>query len=124
MDKKTYDIIIVGGGIMGSAAAYYLMNADNNLRLAVVEMDPAYTRASTTLSMTNARIQFSLKENIQISQYAFEMLERFEEEMAVGDEKPNISCRRERTRFHTDKNSRNATEKAVALHKILGCHPD
>jgi L-2-hydroxyglutarate oxidase LhgO len=73
MSLKTYDIIIIGGGIMGSATAYYLMQADPNLRVAVIERDPSYTHASTTLSMSNVRIQFSLKENIQISQYTFEV---------------------------------------------------
>jgi FAD-dependent oxidoreductase domain-containing protein 1 len=77
-----YDVIIIGGGIMGSATAYYLMKKNGKLKIAVVERDPAYERASTTLSMANIRIQFSLKENIQISQYAFEALDRFEEEMA------------------------------------------
>ncbi|MBW2584861.1 MAG: FAD-dependent oxidoreductase, partial [Deltaproteobacteria bacterium] len=70
MNKKTYDVIIIGGGIMGSATAYYLTKADPTLKVAVVERDPTYARASTTLSMSNVRIQFSLKENIQISQYA------------------------------------------------------
>ena len=61
---KTYDIIIIGGGIMGSATAYYLTTADPTLKVVVVERDPTYARASTTLSMSNVRIQFSLKENI------------------------------------------------------------
>lgn len=120
MDKKTYDIIIVGGGIMGSSAAYCLMNADDKLRLAVIEMDPTYSRASTTLSMTNARIQFSLRENIQISQYAFDVLERFEEEMAVN-EKLNIAYRREGNLFLTDEAGQNAAKKNLALQKSLGC---
>ena len=64
-------MIIVGGGIMGCATAYYLMRSDEKLKVAVVEMDPTYTRASTTLSLANVRIQFSLMENVQISQYAF-----------------------------------------------------
>jgi glycine/D-amino acid oxidase-like deaminating enzyme len=76
MNQKTYDIIIIGGGIMGSATAYYLAKTDPTLKVAVVERDPTYARASTTLSMSNVRIQFSLKENIQISQYAFEVLDR------------------------------------------------
>ena len=84
-NTQTYDVIITGGGIMGSATAYYLTKADPALKVAVVERDPSYARASTTLSMSNVRIQFSLKENIQISQYAFQVLERFEEEMAVED---------------------------------------
>ena len=75
VSRKTYDVIIVGGGIMGSATAYFLMKFDDNLKVAVVERDPSYTYASTTLSASNVRIQFSLKENIQISQYSFEFLE-------------------------------------------------
>ena len=59
MDNSTYDVVIVGGGIMGSSTAYSLMSADNKLKVAVVEMDPIYTRASTTLSMANVRIQLA-----------------------------------------------------------------
>ncbi len=65
---KIYDVIIIGGGIMGSASAYYLMKTDNTLKVAVIERDPTYAKASTTLSMANARIQFSLEQNIAISQ--------------------------------------------------------
>ncbi|MCG2777944.1 MAG: FAD-binding oxidoreductase [Desulfobacterales bacterium] len=122
MEKKTYDVIVVGGGIMGCSTAYYLMGADDKLKLTVVEMDPAYTRASSTLSMANIRIQFSLKENIQISQYAFDVLERFEDDMVVDDEKPNISYRREGNLFLVDDNGRSVAEEALALQKGLGCN--
>ena len=121
MEKKTYDVIVVGGGIMGCSIAYYLMGADDKLKLTVVEMDPTYTRASSTLSMANIRIQFSLKENIQISQYAFDVLERFEDDMVVDDEKPNISYRREGNLFLVDDNGRSVAEEALALQKDLGC---
>ena len=74
MDQNTYDVIIVGGGIMGSSIAYSLMSNDDRLKVAVVEMDPTYTRASSTLSMANARIQFSLKKNIRISLSAVKVI--------------------------------------------------
>ena len=77
--NQTYDVVITGGGIMGSSTAYYLTQMHPGLKVVVVERDPSYARASTTLSMSNVRIQFSLKENIQISQYAFQVLARFEE---------------------------------------------
>ena len=51
MTDSSYDILIVGGGVMGSATAYYLMKADDRLRVAVVEKDPTYSYASSTLSM-------------------------------------------------------------------------
>ena len=47
------------------------------LKVAVVERDPTYARASTTLSMSNVRIQFSLKENIQIFPVRLPGLRRF-----------------------------------------------
>jgi len=124
MMSKIYDVIIIGGGIMGSATAYYLLKMDNTLRVAVIEMDPTYAKASTTLSMANARIQFSLKQNIEISQYALKTLEQFEDTMAVAGEKPKIYYRREGNLFLVDDTGRRRAEKALALQQSLGCRVD
>jgi glycine/D-amino acid oxidase-like deaminating enzyme len=118
---KSYDVIIVGGGIMGSATAYNLSKTDPTLKVAVVERDPTYARASTTLSMSNVRIQFSLKENIQISQYAFEALDRFEDEMAVDGSKPKIYYHREGNLFLVDESNEARARRAYELQKSLGC---
>ena len=116
-----YDIIIVGGGIMGCSSAYHLTAADSNLKVAVIERDLTYSNASTTLSMANARIQFSLKENVQISLHALDVLEKFEEKMAVDDNIPSISYRREGNLFLVDEAARASAEQAFALQKGLGC---
>ena len=121
MNQKSYDIIIVGGGVMGSSTAYHLMKADEKLRVAVVERDPTYERASTALSMVNVRIQFSLKQNIQISKYALEVLDHFEEEMVVEGEKPSIQFRHEGNLFIVGEQGRGAAEKAVDMQKDLNC---
>lgn len=121
MSGTYYDVIIVGGGIMGSATAYYLMKMDPKLNVAVVERDTAYERASTTLSMANIRIQFSLKQNVQISQYTFEVLDRFEEEMAVGEDRPDIAFRREGNLFLVDERGLDAARTAMEMQKSLGC---
>jgi glycine/D-amino acid oxidase-like deaminating enzyme len=121
MSVTPFDIIIIGGGIMGSACAYYLTRADATLNVAVVEMDPTYAKASTALSMTNARIQFSLKENIRISQYAFDCLERFEEEMRVDDSRPSISYRREGNLFLVDERGQAASKAALKMQQDLKC---
>ena len=121
---KIYDVIIIGGGIMGSATAYYLMKMDNTLKVAVIERDLTYAKASTTLSMANARIQFSLEQNIAISQYALKTLAQFEDTMAVEGEKPNIYYRREGNLFMVDDAGCRGAEKALALQQSLGCRVD
>ena len=116
MNPNTYDIIIVGGGIMGRATAYYLMKADPTLKVAVVERDAVYTQASTTLSMSNVRIQFSLKENVHISLYTKQILKRFEEDMAVEDQEPKIYYRQEGNLFLVDAEEETAARRAFEMH--------
>jgi glycine/D-amino acid oxidase-like deaminating enzyme len=120
-NNPTYDVIITGGGIMGSATAYCLTKMQPGLKVAVVERDPSYARASTTLSMSNVRIQFSLKENIQISQHAFHVLERFEDEMTVEDRRPKIYFHREGNLFLVGEQNQKAARAAFDLQRSLGC---
>jgi glycine/D-amino acid oxidase-like deaminating enzyme len=121
MSKKSFDIIIIGGGIMGSATAYYLISADPALKIAVVERDPTYERASTTLSMANVRTQFSLRENVQISQYTIRILKSFEEDMVVNGEQPRIYFRQEGNLFLVAAEDEEAARRALHMQKQLGC---
>jgi glycine/D-amino acid oxidase-like deaminating enzyme len=121
MADHSYDVIMVGGGAVGCCAAYSLMKADNRLKVAIVEMDPSYTYASTPLSDGNIRIQFGLKENIEISQYGMEVLERFAEEMAVDDSRPDVGFRRQGNLFLVGESGRLEAEQSLALQQSLGC---
>jgi len=121
MSTPSYDAIMIGGGLMGCATAYYLMKGDDSLRVAIVEMDPTYEKASTPLSDGNIRVQFSLRENIQISQYGLEIVDRFAQEMAVGDQQPDLSFRRQGNIFLVDEEGRAEAEERLALQKSLGC---
>jgi glycine/D-amino acid oxidase-like deaminating enzyme len=118
--NPAYDLIIVGGGIMGTSTAYHFLFLSPGLKIAVVEKDPLYTYASTPLSLGGVRIQFSLKENILISLYAQVAYGRFEEEMAVGGEKPFINYRQEGYLFFIEDSGRAAAEAALDLQKEMG----
>ncbi len=120
MKAGFYDVIVIGGAVMGSSVAYHLLAAEPSLKLAVVERDPNYTRASTSLSLGGVRIQFSLKENILISLYAQECFSRFEEEMSVKGEKPSIGFRQEGYLFLIDPSGRESAERSLSLQKMLG----
>jgi FAD-dependent oxidoreductase domain-containing protein 1 len=84
-----YDVIIVGGAAIGSAAAYFLSRStDFDGRVLVVEKDPGYALCSTTLSAASIRQQFSTPVNIRISQFGAAFLkslpEQFGPEADVG----------------------------------------
>ncbi len=122
--ENSFDVLIIGGGIMGCACAYFLLTSDRNLKVGIVEKDLTYSQASTTLSLANVRIQFSLKQNIEISQYTHEFIKDFSEKMAVKDEKPDLCFRREGNLFITDRKNKKEAVHAFTLQKDLGCRVD
>lgn len=68
-----YDVIIVGGGVVGSATAYHLTR-ERGLRVALIERDTSYAQCSTARSAGGVRQQFSTPENIALSQATLALL--------------------------------------------------
>jgi glycine/D-amino acid oxidase-like deaminating enzyme len=116
------DVVIAGGGVMGCATAYYLLLREPSLDVVVIEPDPTYARASTTLSDGNVRIQFNLLENIQMSQYAMEVERSFADDMEVAGSRPEVSARHQGNLFMVDAATRDAAEQGLALQQSLGCN--
>jgi len=121
MSNNTYDVIIIGGGVIGCATAYYLLKSDSKLNVAILEMDPTYEKASTPLSDGNTRIQFNIKENILMSQYGLEVLARFAEEMEVEGERPDPAFRQQGNLFVLDEASKDESHDGLLLQQSLGC---
>ena len=82
-------VVIVGGGVMGAATACFLAR-DHGMAVTVIERDPSYRRASSALSASSIRQQFSQPVNIQLSQWSLAFLRRVGDELAVADQRPDI----------------------------------
>lgn len=84
------DVVIVGGGGIGSAIAYFLTRESGATSVRVYERDPSYARAATTLAAGGIRQMFSTPENILMSQYGFEFLTNSADDLAVDELRPDF----------------------------------
>lgn len=70
-----YDVIIVGGAVVGSSIAWHLTGRDDfKGRVLVIEKDSTYEFCSTALSAASIRQQFSTPINIEMSAYGIQFL--------------------------------------------------
>jgi sarcosine oxidase subunit beta len=74
----TADVVIVGGGIVGSSIAWNLTHAGCR-NVLVIERETSQGKGSTGKSMGGVRAQFSTPVNIQMSLYSIPFYARFEE---------------------------------------------
>src|SRR5277367_3468217 len=86
-------VVIVGGGVMGSALAYWLTRLAPQLGVSVIERDPSYQFASSALSAASIRQQFSSAVNVRISQASIAFLRRAANELRVDTDVPDILLR-------------------------------
>jgi FAD-dependent oxidoreductase domain-containing protein 1 len=83
------NVVIVGGGVMGAAIACFLAR-DHGVAATVLERDPTYARASSALSASSIRQQFSTPVNIALSRWSAAFLRRIGDELATGGDTPDV----------------------------------
>src|ERR1700688_1506698 len=77
---QTADVVLIGGGIVGSSIAYHLVAAGCKNVLAI-KRETAQGKGSTGKSMGGVRAQFSTPVNIQMSLYSIPFYASFEERL-------------------------------------------
>lgn len=91
-----YDVVIIGGAVTGSSAAYHLAaNPDFHGRVLVIEKDPSYQKCASALSAASIRQQFSTAVNIKISLYGIEFIREIGDRLEVDGDRPDVG-------FHED----------------------
>ena len=94
--SRKFDVVVIGGGVTGSSAAYFLA-AEQAFggSIAVVERDSTYGEAATPRSAGGIRQQFSTPENVLISAFGASFIKSIAEHLSVGGEVPDLQ-------FHED----------------------
>ena len=83
---RAYDVVIVGGAMIGSSAAFWIArNPDFAGRILVVERDPTYALASTTHTNSCIRQQFGSEINVKVSRFGIDFIKSFRDHMEDPD---------------------------------------
>src|ERR1700688_2875063 len=77
---QTADVVLIGGGIVGSSIAYHLVAAGCK-NVLVIERETTQGKGSTGKSMGGVRAQFSTPVNIQMSLYSIPFYASFDERL-------------------------------------------
>lgn len=92
--NASYDVVIVGGAMMGSSTAWFLSdNPDFNGSVLVVERDASYEKSSTAHTNSCMRQQFSEVLNVRISQFAADFVKNLRDYMGGDELVPDLSIR-------------------------------
>jgi sarcosine oxidase subunit beta len=82
---QTADVVIIGGGIVGSSIAWHLTQAGCR-NVLIVERETHQGKGSTGKSMGGVRAQFATPVNIQMSLYSIPFYATFEERLGFPSE--------------------------------------
>jgi FAD-dependent oxidoreductase domain-containing protein 1 len=117
---KRCDVIIVGGSVVGSSAAWHLREDGFTGRIVVVERDPSYARASAFLAMGGIRQQFCTPVTVQMVQYSVALWKRFDRRFATADHQPRAWFRQRGYLFLADANASAALMQRYELERRAG----
>lgn len=85
----SYDVVIVGGAMIGSSVAWWLSrDPDFDGRILVIERDASYEHASTTGTASCIRHQFSNAVNVRIGMFGSEFIKDFRR--FAGSDAPEV----------------------------------
>lgn len=115
------DVLVIGGGALGAAVAYYLTVTDPGCTVTVIERDPSYQRASTPRASGGIRRLFSLPENIELSKYSIDFFDTFSQAMAVDGAPAEIGLHKNGYLFIVPPSARDVLERNFETQRSHGC---
>jgi glycine/D-amino acid oxidase-like deaminating enzyme len=84
----TADVVIIGGGVVGSSIAWHLRQDGVSGRIVVIERDRSYARASSFLAMGGIRQQFCTAVTVRMVQHSVGFWKQFDARMGTAAARP------------------------------------
>lgn len=107
---KNYDVVIIGGAMMGSSTAWFLSNMSGfQGKVLVVEMDRTYANSSTAHTNSCMRQQFSNELNVKISQFAADFVKNMRSYMGDDPRVPELTIQNYGYMYLSDNDELTAT---------------
>jgi len=122
--QKKHDVAIIGGGIIGSATAYFLLKEAPQLSVCVIEPDSTYEFASALRSSGGCRVQFAGRENIAMSLFGLEFIRQFDETMSTQMHPAHVEWHEGGYLFIVPPEHASQLEDNVSFQRDHGCTVD
>ncbi|CAE8591726.1 unnamed protein product, partial [Polarella glacialis] len=124
--SSSYDVCVVGGGVIGSAVGYFLSERlGRSSRVAVVERDPTYQYASFARSNSCIRQQYTTPASVLMMQFAVDFLRRAPEVLACdANPSPDISFKERGYLFLGQEEHRETMQLLNRVQRGLGADVD
>lgn len=116
------DIIIIGGGVIGSSIAYNLLNDGYTGKIVVFEKDGLYEFASTPRSAGGFRQLYTTVINMQLSKYSLQIYKDFSQNMSIDGEAAEIDFKQRGYLFLATVQMMSRFEKHLKLQNQNGIH--
>jgi glycine/D-amino acid oxidase-like deaminating enzyme len=116
------DVVVIGGGAIGSAVAYFVRLLSPGTEVLVVERDPTYGLASTPRASGGVRRLFSLVENIELSKYSIGFFEDFADTMGINGEPAEIGLKKNGYLFIAPREQRDVLRTNFDTQRSHGCN--
>ena len=118
--NRCVDVLIAGGGAMGSACAYFLRALDFPGSILIVEPDPGYREAASTRSASSIRQQFSTPVNVALSSFGLAFLKEAAQRLGRDGDGGDVGLVESSYLYLATSQGRAGLERQVAFQQGLG----
>lgn len=119
---ETADVVVIGGGVIGSSIALHLRQRLPRARVIVVERDPTYRHASSRLATGGVRQQYQSPLNVSMARHGTAYYARFDELTRAAGQASRAWFRQRGYLFLADAEGAGALERRFEACRASGAH--